>query len=127
MSTILNKAAVIGDGDEGLSVTGRVKKEEILEVKLQANKDSKADRWELAICEAREELVRVFTDRSMKLAEVVEEVRKRREGLGPDTVRFAWVKVHIGTQGDEKAEQTANPEQSWGDEEEGKKVIMEGI
>jgi len=29
------------------------------EVKLQANKDSKADRWELAICEAREEPVGV--------------------------------------------------------------------
>jgi len=51
MSAILNKA-VIGDGDEGLSVGGRVEKE-IPEVKLRAN-DSKADRWELAICKARE-------------------------------------------------------------------------
>jgi len=43
MPTILNKAAVIGDGDVGLSVGGRVEKGEILEVKLQANKDSKAE------------------------------------------------------------------------------------
>jgi len=57
----------------------RVEKGEILEVKLQANKDSKAVRWEL---------VGVFTDRSMKLKEVVEEVRKRQKNLGPDTVRF---------------------------------------
>ena len=28
-------------------------------------------------------------DRSMKLKEVVEEVRKRQKNLGPDTVRFA--------------------------------------
>jgi len=36
---------VIGDGDEGLSVGGRVEKGEILEMKLQANKNSKADWW----------------------------------------------------------------------------------
>jgi len=34
-------------------------------VKLQVNKDSKADKWELAINEAREESIRVFTDSSM--------------------------------------------------------------
>jgi len=34
MSAIPNKAAVIGDGDEGLSVGGRVEKGEIPEVKL---------------------------------------------------------------------------------------------
>jgi len=62
MSAIRNKAAVIGDGDEGLSVGRRVEKGEIPEVKLQAKKDSKADRWELAICEAREDSVGVFTD-----------------------------------------------------------------
>jgi len=45
MSAIPNKAVVIGDGDEGLSVGGRVEKEEIPEMRLQANKDSKADRW----------------------------------------------------------------------------------
>ena len=55
MSAILNKAAVIGDGDERLSVGGRVENGEISEVKLQANKDS----------EARGELVGVFTDGSM--------------------------------------------------------------
>ena len=57
--------SVIGDEDEGLSVRGRVERGEIPEVKLQGNKDSKADRWELAICEVREEPVGVFTDGSM--------------------------------------------------------------
>jgi len=65
MSAILNKAAVIGEGDEGLSVGGRVEKGVIPEVKLQANKDSKVDKWELAIHEAREESVGAFTDGSM--------------------------------------------------------------
>ena len=58
ISAILNKAAVIGDGDEGLSVR-RSRGRGDPGVNLQANKDSKADRWELAICEAREELARV--------------------------------------------------------------------
>jgi len=45
MCAILNKAAVIGDGDERLSVEGRVENGEISEVKLQANmKDSKAEK-----------------------------------------------------------------------------------
>ena len=90
-------------------------------MKLQANKDSKADRWELAVCEAREELVGVFTDRSMKLTEAVGEVRKRQKNLGPATVRFAWVKAHIGTQDDGKAEQTAKSRAElgrWGGGEE---------
>jgi len=65
MSRILNKAAEVGDRDEGLSIGGRVKRGEIPEVKLQANKDSKADKWELAINEAREESIGVFTDGSM--------------------------------------------------------------
>jgi len=38
---------------------------------------------------------------------VVEEVRKRQKNLGPDAVRFAWVKTHVGTQGNEKADQMA--------------------
>jgi len=40
MSAILNKAAVIRDGDERLSVGGRVEKGEIPEVKLQARLES---------------------------------------------------------------------------------------
>jgi len=77
MSTIPNKAAVIGNGDKGLSVggRGRVEKGEIWEVKLQANKDSKAGRWELAICEARGESLRAFTDGSMN------EILKQRSQL----------------------------------------------
>ena len=65
MSRILNKAAEVRDRDEGLSTGGRVEKGEIPEVKLQVNKDSKADMWELAINEAREESIGVFTDGSM--------------------------------------------------------------
>jgi len=65
MSRVLNKAAEIGEGDEGFSIGSRVKKGDIPEVKLQANKDSKADKWGLAICEAREESIGVFTDGSM--------------------------------------------------------------
>ena len=65
MSRIPNKAAEVGDGDEGLSIGERVEKGEIPEVKLQANKDSKADTWELAINEAREESIVVSTDGSM--------------------------------------------------------------
>jgi len=56
---------VIRGRDEWLSVGGRVEKGEILEVKLQANKDSKADKWELAVCEAREDSVGVSMDGSM--------------------------------------------------------------
>jgi len=42
MTAIANKAAVVRDsGDEGLSVGGQVEKIEILEVKLQALKESK--------------------------------------------------------------------------------------
>jgi len=82
--------------------------------------------WELAISEAREELVRVFTDRSMKLKELVEEVRKTQKNLRPDTFRFAWVKAHVGTQGDEKADQMAKSRAELGDETEVGKVITEG-
>jgi len=38
---------------------------------------------------------------------VVEEVRKRQKNLGPDAIRFAWVKAHVGTQGSGKADQMA--------------------
>ena len=55
----------VGDGHEGLSIGGRVEKGEIPEVKLQANKDSEVDKWELAINEAKEESIGVFTDGSM--------------------------------------------------------------
>jgi len=65
ISCILNKAAEVGDGDEGLSIGGRIEKGEIPEVKLQANKDLKADKWELVISEAREESIGVFTNSSM--------------------------------------------------------------
>jgi len=57
---------------------------------------------------------------------VVEEVRKRQKDLGPDTVRFAWVKAHVGTRGNEKADQMAKAEAELGDEDEGmQKVITE--
>jgi len=65
MSRILNKATEIREGDEVLSVGRKIDEGAIPEVKLQADGDSKADKWGLAINEAREESVRVFTDGSM--------------------------------------------------------------
>jgi len=178
-----------------------VEKCDVPEVKLQANKDSEADKWELAINEAREESIGVFTDGSMneegrvgggwhveglagskegmgrlatvwdgevvgmrggiqmvpedhkilllsdsqaaiaavrkagrtgrartgELKEVVEEIRKRQQNLGPDAVRFAWVKAHVGTRGNEKADRMAKAGAELGDEDEGmQKVITEG-
>jgi len=201
MSRILNQAVEVSDGDERLNIGGRVKKGDISEVKLQANKDWKADKWELAINEAREESIGVFTDGSMseearverewhveglaglkeemrrvamvwdgeivgmrggiqmvpedhkilllshsqaaiaaihkagrtgrartaELKEVVEEVRKRQKNLGLDTVRFAWVKAHVGTCSNEKADQMAKAGAELGDMDEGmQKVITEG-
>ena len=38
---------------------------------------------------------------------MVEEVRKRQLNLGMDAVRFAWVKAHVGTHGNKKADQMA--------------------
>jgi len=65
--------------------------------------------------------------RTGELKEVVEEVRKRQENLGPDAVRFAWVKAHVGTRGNEKADQMAKSGAELGDEDEGmNKVITEG-
>lgn len=65
VSAILNKAAVIGEGDEGLSVGGRIEREEIPEVKLRANVESNVYKWELAIHKAREDSVGILTDGSM--------------------------------------------------------------
>jgi len=65
--------------------------------------------------------------RTGELKEFVEEVRRRQENPGPDAVRFAWVKAHVGTQGNEKADQMARSGAELGDEEEGmEKVITEG-
>ena len=58
---------------------------------------------------------------------MVEEVRKRQKNLGLDSVRFAWVKAHVGTQATEKADQMAKSGAELGDEDEGmEKVITEG-
>ena len=50
--------------------------------------------------------------RTGELKDVVEKVRKRQENLGPNAVRFAWVKAHVGTHGNEKADQMAKSGQS---------------
>jgi len=97
------KVAAIGDRDAGLSVGGRVEKEEIPEVRLQANKDSKADTWELAICEAREESVRVFTDGSMNEKGKVggrwhiDGLGEGKEGLGK--LAIVWDRKVVGMRG----------------------------
>jgi len=103
MSRILNKAAEVGDGDEGLSIRGRVERGEIPEVKLQANKDSKADKWELAINEAREESIGVFTDGSMsedgRVGEgwYVERLAGSKEGIG--RLATVWDGKIVGMRG----------------------------
>lgn len=48
-----------------LSIGGRTEGVGVPEVKLQAHKEPKAADWELAIHEAREDTVRVFTDETM--------------------------------------------------------------
>ena len=61
------------------------------------------------------------------MKELVEEVQKRQQNLGPDAVRFAWVKAHVRTRGNEKADQMAKARVELGDEDEGmNKVITEG-
>jgi len=61
-----------------------------------------------------------------ELKEVVEEIRKRQKNLGYDGVRFAWVKAHVGTRGNEKADQMAKVGVELGDEDERiQKVITE--
>jgi len=56
----------------------------------------------------------------------VEEVRKRQKNLGPDTIRFAWVKAHVRTSSNERADQMAKLGAELEDEDEGmNKVIME--
>jgi len=58
---------------------------------------------------------------------VVEEVRKRQKNLGPNAVRFAWVKAHVRTKDNEKTDQMAKSGAELGDEDEGmEKVITEG-
>jgi len=54
-------------------------------------------------------------------------VWKRQENLGPNAVRFAWVKAHVGTRGNENADQMAKSGAELGYEDEGmEKVITEG-
>ena len=64
--------------------------------------------------------------RTVELKEMVEEVKKRQKNLGYDVVRFAWVKAHVRTRGNEKADQIAKAGVELGDENEGmQKVITE--
>jgi len=57
----------------------------------------------------------------VELKEVVEEVRKRQKNLGPDAVRFSWVKAHAGTQGNDKADQMAKPAAELGERRRGRR------
>jgi len=65
--------------------------------------------------------------RAGELKEVVEEVRKGQRNLGPNAARFTWVKAHVGTQGNEKADQMAKAGAELEGEDEGvETVITEG-
>ena len=72
-------------------------------MKLQANKDSKADKWELAINEAREELIGVFTDSSMSEEGRVgggwhvEGLAGSKEGMGK--LATVWDREVVGMRG----------------------------
>ena len=62
-----------------------------------------------------------------ELKEVIEEVRKRQKNLGPNAIRFAWIKAHVRTRGNEKVDQMTKAGAELGDEDEGmQKVITEG-
>jgi len=62
--------------------------------------------------------------RTGELKEVIEEVRRRQATLA---VRFACVKAHVGTQGNEKADQLAKEGAELEGEDEGmEKAIAEG-
>jgi len=103
-----------GSGDEGGTTfrTGRPK---------NPNSDSQAG--VAAVREARG----TGRARTGELKGVVEAMRKRQKNLGPDAVRFAWVKAHVGTQGNGKADQMAKSGVELGDEEEGmERMITEG-
>jgi len=56
--------------------------------------------------------------RTAELKDVVEEVRERQTRLGPDAVRFSWVKAHVGTRGNEVADRMAKEgtalSEAWG-------------
>jgi len=65
--------------------------------------------------------------RAGELKEVVEEVTRRQQNLGPNAVRFAWVEAHVGIHDHEMVDQMAKAGAELGDEDEGMgKVIMEG-
>jgi len=55
-------------------------------------------------------------------------VRKREKNLGPNAVRFAWSRhIHVGSKGNEKADQMAKSGAELGDEDGGmERVITEG-
>jgi len=63
--------------------------------------------------------------RGADLRRVAEEIRGRQARLGPDAVRLAWVKAHVGTRGNESVDQLAK---EWADlpEEGVEKVLAEG-
>jgi len=45
--------------------------------------------------------------RTRDLRKIVQQIGRRQENLGPDAVRFGWVKSHIGITGNEKADEQA--------------------
>jgi len=45
--------------------------------------------------------------RTRDLRKVIQHVRNRQDRMGPGAVRLGWVKSHIGTHGNEKADEQA--------------------
>ena len=54
-------------------------------------------------------------------------MRRRQKSLGPDAVRVAWVKAHVGTWGNEKADQMAISGAGLGNEEEGMNKVIRDL
>ena len=64
--------------------------------------------------------------RTGELKEVVVEVRERKKIWDQTPSEFAWVKAHVGTQGNEKADQMAKSGAELRDEEEGMEKVVTG-
>ena len=53
---------------------------------------------------------------------MVEVIRERQARLGPNAVRFAWVKAHLGTWGNELTDQLAKEGAALSEEWEGERL-----
>jgi len=92
----------VGEGMEGAGVAAAVWDGEVVGVRGML-KLAPADRKFLVLSDSQAAIAavrkagRTGRARAAELKEVVELIRERQARLGPNAVRFAWVKAHIGT------------------------------